>query len=338
MNIGLIGFGGVGKAFVKLLLDKKSKLHNDINLKYIINSKGGIYNREGIDIHEIIDLLDSGESIENYQGWISELSIENILQNHDIEYLIELTSTNIENGEPGISHIKRALNSNINVITGNKGPILIAYKELKKIADKKGVKLMIGCTTGGALPSVNGGIIECAGADILEIQGILNGTTNYILSMMAEKNISYHEALKHAQLIGIAEADPKLDVEGFDTASKILILTNVIMDTNYSLRDVRIQGITEVNRDYVRKLRESNKKLKLIGKSRKTITGFEMSVKLEEIDCTHPLYNVDYKNKGILYKTDTLGDIAIIGGASGTVNAAAAIIRDLVNTKKSENM
>ena len=137
--------------------------------------------------------------------WKSNISIQEVIKNNDIDTLIELTSTNIETGESGLTHIKRALESRINVVTGNKGPIILKYKELKEIADKNSVELKVGGTTGGALPSINGGLYDVAGSEIQAIEGILNGTTNYILSKMTNDNITYEESLKQAQKDGIAD-------------------------------------------------------------------------------------------------------------------------------------
>ena len=261
------------------------------------------------------------------------MSIEEVIKNNDIDTLIELTSTNIETGEPGLTHIKRALEGGINVVTGNKGPIILKYKELKEIADKNSVKLKVGCTTGGALPSINGGIYDVAGSEIQVIEGILNGTTNYILSKMAIDEVSYEEALTEAQKDGIAEANPSLDVLGYDTACKIVILANVLMDANIKLEDIEIQGITEVELETIKRIQKENKKLKLIGKVYRKDSRVKAYVRLIEIKEDHPLYFVDYKNKGVYFKTDTLGEISIIGGASGTRNAAASILRDLVLVK-----
>lgn len=335
MNIGLIGFGGVGQALIKLLVEKKNyifeKYNLDIKVKYIIKSDGGIYESNGIDLEEVLGFIN--KNIKEHISWRDGLGIEEVIKNNDIDTLIELTSTNIEIGEPGLTHIKRALESGINVVTGNKGPIILKYKELKEIADKNSVKLKVGCTTGGALPSINGGLYDVAGSEIQAIEGILNGTTNYILSKMAIDEVSYEEALIEAQKDGIAEANPSLDVLGYDTACKIVILANVLMDANIKLEDIEIQGITEVELETIKRLQKENKKLKLIGKVKREDNMVKAYVKPIEIKEDHPLYFVDYKNKGVYFKTDTLGDISIIGGASGTRNAAASILRDLVLVK-----
>ncbi|WP_297712265.1 homoserine dehydrogenase [Clostridium sp.] len=340
MDIGLIGFGGVGQAFIKLLVEKKNyvfeKYNLELKVKYIVKSDGGIYKSDGINLEELVKFINKNKSIKDHILWKNDLSIDEIIKNNDIDTLVELTATNIENGEPGLTHIKRALESEINVVTGNKGPIILKYKQLKEIADKNSVKLKVGCTTGGALPSINGGIYDVAGSEIKVIEGILNGTTNYILSKMSIEKVSYEEALFQAQKDGIAEANPSLDVLGYDTACKIVILTNVLMNANIKLEDVEVQGITEVELETVKRIQKENKKLKLIGKVKREDNMVKAYVKPIEIKEDHPLYFVDYKDKGVYFKTDTLGDISIIGGASGTRNAAASILRDIVLVKSLE--
>ena len=334
MDIGLIGFGGVGQALIKLLIDKESYLLQQynlkINVKYIIKSNGGIYNASGINLSEILKVIDENINITCHNEWKDNLNINDIIDNNDRDTLVELTSTNIETGEPGLTHIRKSLENNINVVTGNKGPILLDYKKLKVLADNNNVELKVGCTTGGALPSINGGIYDIAGSKIQSIEGVLNGTTNYILSKMANDNVDYKEALLEAQKVGIAESDPSLDVLGYDTASKIIILSNVLMNSDLKLEDLKINGIEEVRLDNIEKAKVRGNKIKLIGKVYKKDNLVKGYVTPIEIDENHPLYCVDYKNKGIYYKTDTLGDISIIGGASGTMNAAASILRDII--------
>ena len=334
MDIGLIGFGGVGQALIKLLIEKESYLLQQynlkINVKYIIKSNGGIYNASGINLSEILKVIDENINITCHNEWKDNLNINDIIDNDDIDTLVELTSTNIETGEPGLTHIRKSLENNINVVTGNKGPILLDYKKLKVLADNNNVELKVGCTTGGALPSINGGIYDIAGSKIQSIEGVLNGTTNYILSKMANDNVDYKEALLEAQKVGIAESDPSLDVLGYDTASKIIILSNVLMNSDLKLEDLKINGIEEVRLDNIEKAKVRGNKIKLIGKVYKKDNLVKGYVTPIEIDENHPLYCVDYKNKGIYYKTDTLGDISIIGGASGTMNAAASILRDII--------
>ena len=330
MNIAVIGFGGVSKAFIKLLIEKEEYLRKkglELKVKYIIKSNGGIYNEDGINLKDI----ESNDYKLTSLNFIEEINISTIIRNKDVDTLVELTSTNIETGEPGLTHIKLALKNGINVVTGNKGPILLEYKTLKKIADENNARLGIGCTTGGALPSINVGSFDIAGSEILSIEGILNGTSNYILSQMYEDEIEYEEALKRAISFGIAESNYKLDVEGYDTASKIIILANVLMDANLCLKDIKIEGINNLKKDYILEEKSKGNKIKLIGKVYRKDEIVEVSVKPEILNSEHHLYFVDNKNKGVCYSTDNLGDISIIGGASGTINAAASILRDIIN-------
>lgn len=330
MDIGLIGFGGVGKAFIKLLIEKEDKLKEkalNLKVKYIIKSDGGIYKKEGINLKEIVKQDYNLKDLD----FKEDININTIIKNNDIDTLVELTSTNIESGEPGLTHIMLALKNGINVVTGNKGPIILKYKYLKEIADRKNVKLGIGCTTGGALPSVGVGSFDIAGSDILSIEGILNGTSNFILSQMYEEEIEYENALNKAISLGIAEANYKLDVEGFDTAAKVLILANVLMNADLTLKDIEIDGINCLKKDSILEEKYKGNKIKLIGKVYRENDKIRAYVRAESVNSEHPLYFVDKKNKGVYYKTDTLGDISIIGGASGTINAAASILRDIIN-------
>lgn len=319
MKMGLIGYGSVGKALIKLIYERKLP----IEIKYILKSDGGIFNKQGIKLDEIVD-----KNIKDHSNWIDNLSFSNIID-EEIDCLVDLTSTNIKTGEPALSFIKSALIKGINVVTGNKGPILLEYKNLKSIAEKTGAYLGIGCTVGGALPSISCGKYDAAGAKIESIKGVLNGTTNYILNAMKCENKTYEESLEHAKEIGIAEKDPSLDVEGYDTAIKTIILSNALMGSDLSLEDAEIEGITNVTLEDIKEAVGEGKKIKLVGQAFCNEGEIKVQVKPMKLDESSPLFFVEGKNKGVLYKTDILGDITVIGGASSPRNAAAAILRDI---------
>ncbi len=237
MKIAIVGFGGIGKSLISLINNKKKYLlDNDININvnYIINSTGGIYNSEGIDTVYIESQLKYNNSLSDMSGYSIDINSDYLNNTLDYDMLIELTPTNKETGQPGLDYIKCAINNKKHVVTANKGPILLKYHYLYELAKKRGVQLAIGCTAGGALPTVNAGLIDLAGSKITKIEGILNGTTNFIIKEMEDNNISYESALFKAQKLGIAEADPSLDVMGYDTASKLLILTNVLFNADTS--------------------------------------------------------------------------------------------------------
>lgn len=338
MRVAIIGCGGVGKALLKLIAAKEAYLKNEglkIQVNYIIGRNGGIYNSEGIDIKEFIEFGTKQKDITKYpRGGNVDVTFEKMLQKGDTDVVIEMTPTNKETGEPGMTHIRKSLEHGIHVVTANKGPILLAYNELKELAAINKVQLGIGCTTGGALPSINGGIMDLAGAEIHSIEGVLNGTTNFIINEMENSGATYGEALRKAQELGIAETNPTLDVEGWDTASKLLILTNVLMSQNKQLKDICVEGITKITPEQVKSCFEEGKKYKLVGKTVMDNGIIRMTVKLEKLDPTHPLYGVDGKNKAVRYTSDVLGDLTVIGGASGVTPAAASILRDIINMNR----
>ncbi|NLA12859.1 MAG: homoserine dehydrogenase [Tissierellia bacterium] len=339
MRIGIVGFGGVGRAFLNLIYNKKNKLESEgiyFQVNYIIGRTGGVYNKHGIDLHKFINFLFDQKDITKYcdGGKAEDINFELMLNNKDIDLMVEMTPTNKETGEPGMTHITRCLENNINVVTSNKGPILLAYHKLYNLAKANKVQLGIGCTTGGALPSINGGFIDLAGADIISIEGVLNGTTNFILKEMEDTGCNYDDALKEAQRLGIAETNPALDVEGFDTASKLLILTNVLMNTEKTMDDIFIEGITKLTPHDINRAKSMNKKYKLVGKTQILDNKIEMEVKLQLLDPSNPLYGVEGKNKAVRYISDTLGELTIMGGASGVTPAAASILRDIININR----
>lgn len=301
MHTALVGYGGVGKAFEQLLLDKRDYLRSiglNLSLDRIVNSKGP----------------DFGE----------------ILAQGGFDLLVLTTPTNIVDGEPGYAYIKQALQHGLHVVTADKGPIVRAYHELRRLAAQNGVTLGIGCTTGGALPAINGGLIDLAGARISRIEGVLNGTSNYILEQMRQ-GLSYAEALQEAQQQGIAETDPRLDVEGWDTACKLLILVNAVLDEQQTLADINVRGITDLTPADMQAAARQGLRYRLVGQAAYQNGQLRMSVVPQALDADHPFYLAEGSNKAVRYVSDTLGELTLAGGGGGTRAAAASLLRDIIN-------
>jgi homoserine dehydrogenase len=338
MRIAIIGFGRVGRAFVQLLVDKKTYLERegiDARIIYIIDLGGGIYQRTGISRDDLMEIAKRKDLPFSYpHGGSKDVTFVRLLEKRDVDVVIEMTPTNKDTGEPGMTHIKESLAHGMHVVTSNKGPILLAYKQLNELARRNSIQLGIGCTCGGALPTINGGIIDMAGSNIVSIEGVLNGTTNFIIHEMENNKVSYEEALAKAQELGIAETDPKLDVEGWDTASKLLILTNVLMNEEKTLGDISVSGITGLTQDDINRAKRENERYRLIGKTLEIDNELRMSVKLERLSSSHPFYNLEGANKAVRYISDTLGDLTMVGGASDLRSAAASILRDCINIQR----
>jgi homoserine dehydrogenase len=192
------------------------------------------------------------------------------------------------------------------------------------------VDLRFSGATAAALPTLDVALYSLAGTEISRIEGILNGTTNYILTRMKE-GIEYQKALKEAQSRGIAEPDPTLDVGGWDTASKILIISNAVLHTDFSLADVKVDGITAVPTNLLNEGKEEGRALKLLGKITKETGSFHLEVGVTLIDKDHPLFGVDGTNKGITFLTDTMDSITVTGGKSDPRGTGASLLKDIIN-------
>jgi homoserine dehydrogenase len=244
--------------------------------------------------------------------------------------LVETTPTNIKDGEPGMTHIRTALTLGRHVITAAKGPLVIRYNELKELAKKSKVKMMISAATAAALPTLDVGLSCLAGTEVLTAEGILNGTTNYILTRMYEEGTPYKDALAEAQKMGVAEPDPSLDVEGRDTANKILLIANEVFQAGLSLGNIPVQGITRVTPEEIQKAKKEGKVIKLIGKAERKDGKIVASVAPMALPADHPLASVRGTEKAISYLTDTMDRVTVSGGKSNPVGAAAAILKDII--------
>lgn len=337
-KIGLVGFGNVGKAFIKLYQRMSSYWHKqhamNASFHFVINSKGGIYNKNGLDIDALTKYAES-EKINEIQGWKDNLSFEEVFKQSRqyINLLVEVSSTNIKDGEPALSYIATALSNRISVVTGNKGPFLFKYKELTSLAKKNNLLLGIGCTTAAALPTINFGIFDLAGCNINKIEGILNGVCNFILTQMDEEHITLDDALNKAISMGIAETNPSYDIDGWDTAVKTTIIANALMNTSLTLNNIHVEGIRTVNNEIISAARRQNKRMKLIGYAIRKGQDIEAGVKLIQVDNSNPLYNIRGTNKALLYTAEPAGEFLITGGASSPEGAAYSLWRDIINYK-----
>lgn len=318
MRIGLVGYGGVGRAF-HALIDENLVLKTKYNLSinYIVNSTGGIYNEEHIKYKK--ELL-----------FNNSVTFESLIENDTIDVLVELTSTSLEDGQPGLYHITQGLTKGKHVVTGNKGPLVLAFKELMALSKQTNKHLKYGCTVGGALPTLSLAVSGLRGANLISVESVLNGTSNFILEDMMRSSHDFNAALKKAIELGIAEKNSSLDTGGWDTACKMIILINTILKTNYTLKDLDVKGLETITMSDLKTSLEKNEVIRLVGSYDCTDQTPKIRVKPSSLKKDHDLSFVKGKNKGILFKTDTLGEILISGGASGTRPAAAAILRDLL--------
>jgi homoserine dehydrogenase len=242
---------------------------------------------------------------------------------------VETTPTNFKDGEPGLSNIKAALANGKHVVTANKGPLALSMPALLELADHRGRQLRFSGTVGGGTPFLDFAAKCLPGERITGVRGILNGTTNYILTRMETDSLTFEKALAEAQKKGYAEKDPTNDVEGFDTAAKVVIIANWVLKKRYSLRDLDITGITRVTLQKLKQAKASGAKVKLVGR----IEESSASVAPEQVPTDDPTCVPDTLN-ALTFTTEHAGDITLIGPGAGGERTASAIVRDLVSIRQ----
>ncbi|MDO4218783.1 MAG: homoserine dehydrogenase [Synergistaceae bacterium] len=332
IKIALVGCGNVGTAFIELLAEKRNELKNKFGFFFSLvmvsdKIKGTICNKNGFDIDELVLALHEEHNLSHFEQ--AKGNFQEVLLASGANFLAECTPTDFETGEPGMSHIKFALDNGISVSTTNKGPIALAIDDLKQIADGHGAKIFCEGTVLSGTPLLDLLKNGLAGCEILEVQGILNGTTNFILSQM-EQGQTYEAALKKAQLLGFAEANPRQDVEAFDPAGKVLVLAKLIYGINVDFNSIKRIGITHVTKEMIEIAAKNNHRIKLIAGIHRDINGLHLYVMPRELENTHPLASVNGATNAITLTTDNLGDITLIGPGAGRRETGQALLHDLI--------
>jgi homoserine dehydrogenase len=319
----LIGYGNVGRAFLKLLLEKKDdiRLRYDLDLEIVsvLRSRSGCFCKEGISLPEPAE-----------SAWAAGLEFSQVLDLLDPGVMVECVVSSSDTGQPGVGFMRTAFQAGWHVVTADKGPLISFLPELRSSARDRNLRLQISGATAAALPPLDTALISLAGAEIESFEGILNGTTNYILTRIGE-GLDFAGALAEAQDKGIAEPDPTLDVEGWDTAYKVLLLTNSLMDQEFGLEDIEVHGITDIPAPMREEAAGTDKSIKLLGRMRADGTDIHMEVRPVILETDHALYPVSGTEKGITFHTDSMGRISVIGGKSDPRGAAAALLKDLIN-------
>lgn len=337
IRIIVCGFGNVGRAFVRLIEDKQEDLQKRYGIVPAIHAVvdiGGaaLADTHGLPLDRLREFADQGRAIESMASFGRPgVAGVDVLESTMADVLVEATPTNLVDGEPARAHINAALKKGLDVITANKGPVVLFYKDLQDRMQSSGGRLFMSAATAAALPTLDVGKLCTAGARIQAVEGILNGTTNYILTRMGREGCDYHTALKAAQELGIAETDPTLDVEGLDTRNKIILIANQLFDQCLSIADVDTVGITSVRREDMENARAEGQVIKLIGSARWENEHLCVKVAPEALDEAHPLAGVHLSEKGISFDTDTMGRITVTGGHSSPIGAAAALLKDLIH-------
>jgi homoserine dehydrogenase len=334
LRIVMIGFGNVGQEFARLLLSKRDWLLRKKGLDAEVlaistRTKGSLLSKKALDLNKCLRLIRDEGSLKSYGPEATELSAVEILNKCDADVLIELSPLNIETGQPAIDHIELAMECGMDVITANKGPVAIAYSELMRTARSRGVHFRFEGTVMDGTPIFS--LVErtLPGCEVLGISGILNSTSNFVLTEMASGK-TMEDAIKVAQKRGFAEADPSLDIDGWDAAAKITALANVLMDADARPGDVDRQGIGGITTVDIEKAARVRKKIRLIANASREGEKVKLTVRPEVISAENQFWSVDGTSSALTIRTDLMGDLTVVESNPQVTQTAYAVFSDLL--------
>jgi homoserine dehydrogenase len=327
LKVILLGFGFIGRNLVKTLnqkIDFIKKADSDFRLVGVGEINGYLANEKGINLKRLTSI----EGLSEYDGgFFEEGSSIELIEQCEADIIIEVTPTNIINGEPGLTNIKKALEKKMHVVTANKGPLVVAFRELTNLARENSVKLKYEATVAGALPIFSLVQKGLQGNKILKISGILNGTANYILSKMYFEGTDFELALKEAQERGITEKDPSYDIDGIDAACKLVILSNTIMNRDCRFDEVKRIGIGRITPEAVSLAKRSGYAIKLIGTVDKTLEVVPKLIPENHPLCVHGTLNA------LHFETDLANGITLVGHGAGR-ETISALTNDIITIIK----
>jgi homoserine dehydrogenase len=334
VRLSLAGFGVVGRSFVELLCSKQAYLRQNFSIDVCLvgvgnASNGFIYREDGLDMSTVLALGAARRPLTDYQRVRHWDTILQGLQETDADILVEATSTNLRDAEPGLSHIATALCKGVHVVTANKGPGALAGVKLLSLARQQDVQLRMEASVMAGTPVLSTIVEGMAGARIQAVRGILNGTTNYMLSAMATGRV-YADVLAEAQALGYAETDPTADVEGYDALAKTLILAALVFQQPLKPEQVVRQGITTLSIDDMQRAAEAGQRIKLIASIQRNGEQLEARVAPQALALSDPLAQVDGITNALTIQADTLSAVTIIGPGAGGLVTAQGLLADVI--------
>jgi homoserine dehydrogenase len=338
----LIGFGNVGRALARLLVRKTSVLDQEYDITFSFTgiatgSHGFAANPDGIDILQALLLFEGGQSIAPLsQPGITVSDSLSVIGESKADVMFENSPVNHQTGQPAIDHVVAALEAGMHAITANKGTVVHGYRKLSRLAKSRGRKFYFESTVLGGSP-VFSVFRECMpGADLLSFRGVLNSTTNIILTRM-ERGETFDQAVKFCQSTGVAETDPSADVDGWDAAIKVAALVTVLMNVPFTPQQVERQGIRGITPDMIAKARSAGQRYKLVCSAvQSAASGVQARVAPELLSPSDPLYGMEDSTTGVAFRTDVLGDYSIMeserpGMVAGPEPTAYGLFADFIN-------
>ncbi len=332
-RIVLLGFGNVGREFARLLLERRPELRRERGLDasvvaVLTGRHGRVEAARGIDLRKALRLAEGGRSIESCGQPIRE-ETGPFLRRVRADVVVELTPLRITEAQPAVDHIRAALGSGKHVITANKGPVVYHYPQLRALALRKHVGFRYEGTVMDGAPVFNLFQETLRGAHVESFEGILNSTSNFILSEM-EAGRSYEDGVEAARRMGFLETDPAMDLEGWDAATKACLLANILMGGRLRPETVPRQGIAGISAARVQGARALGRRVKQVARGSKSDGQVQVSVTVEELPLDHPLAAIDGTSNALLARTDMLKELLVSERNPGLRQTAFAVYSDLI--------
>lgn len=337
VRIVLVGLGNLGRRFCEVVQSQAPLLEGRYGLQLILvgaaDSRGAAYDPQGLDLAEVVRLKSERGTVGQYpevgrMGW----DALDLVKTAEADVLLEASPVNLEqNAEPGLSCIRTAMQRGMHVVTPNKGPLVVAFGELHALARAQGVAFRYDGTVAGGLPALNVGCRDLRGARVRMIEAVPNLVTGYIMDMLAD-GVPWNEATERARNEGVLEADASWDLDGWDAAAKLVILTNAILGADATLEDVERAGIRAVPVAELQAARERGERYRLVARTELMHDGsYALVVAPVPLPTTHALGRLGRKQMGVVYTTDIYGTITLIIDEPNPVPSSATMLRDLLD-------
>lgn len=335
VKIAFLGFGNVGQALARLFLDKQALLRDQHNLTCravgIATGRHGVaLDRRGLDLQEALALADQGKSLHPLSPTDPPEDGLEFIRTCTADVLFENTPVNYQTGQPAIDHIRTALENGMHAITANKGPVVHAHDQLTTLAKKHGKRFLFESTVMDGAPVFGLWRETLPAAEIRSFQGILNSTSNLILTLM-EDGKSFAEALAVAESIGIAESNPEGDTQGWDAAIKVAALVTVLMGVPLTPDQVQREGIENISLEDVTSAAAERTRWKLLCRAEKRAGEIHASVRPTLVGPDSPLFNVQGTSSAITFQSNVLGDLTLVETDPSPATTAYGLFADFIN-------
>jgi homoserine dehydrogenase len=333
-NLALIGFGGVNRALAELIRDENARFEAElgIGLRVVAITDlafGSLVQDDGIDLASVLSIPRDG-TFAVLPGGDRDPRNEWVIRNSSADIVAEATFTNPTDGEPAVSHVRWAFESGKHVATTNKGPVALRGRELKALAADNGVRFEFEGSVMSGTPVLRLAEQLLDGLRVSEVEGILNGTSNYVIGRM-EQGLTLDEAIAEAQDLGYAEADPTADIGGSDVRLKVVILANEVLGAQIGIDDVVTTGIEGITPEQIREAEREGRRWKLIGSAHAAGDGaVKATVAPVALPAEHPLAGISGPTNAVSFGTDLLGSVTVSGPGAGRVETAYALLSDIV--------